>query len=119
MYITWRKLNSRYYAYLVASYWDKEKKAPRTTATYLGSSLTSAQKTLEKTLANLETPLPARIKIDLLAKLGAKAPAEVINLPPRDRAKESVLRQLGSLRTKYATRQDLVFVLERAIERLS
>ncbi|MDR3591426.1 MAG: hypothetical protein P4N41_17365 [Negativicutes bacterium] len=119
MYITWRKLNNRYYAYLVASYWDKEKKAPRTTASYLGSSLTSAQKNLEKTLANLETPLTSRAKIDLLAKLGEKAPPEVINLPSKDRAKESVIRQLTKLRTKYAGRADLVFVLERAIERLS
>lgn len=119
MYVTWRKLNNRYYAYLVASYWDKEKKAPRTSATYLGSSLASAQKTLEKTLASLETPLSSRAKIDLLTKLGEKAPEEVVNLPTRDRAKESVLRQLSKMKTKYAGRADLVFVLERAIERLS
>ena len=119
MYITWRKLNNKYYAYLVASYWDKEKKAPRTTATYLGSSLSSAQKNLERTLANMENPLPSRTKIDLLAKLGAKAPEEVVNLPAKDRAKESVLRQLGKMRLKYAARADLAFVLDRAIERLS
>jgi hypothetical protein len=119
MYITWRKLNNRYYAYLVASYWNKEKKAPRTTATYLGSSLSSAQKNLEKTLSNLSVPLTSRAKIDLLAKLGQKAPEEVVNLPSRDLAKESVLRQLNKMRTKYAIRPDITFVLDKAIERLT
>ncbi|HMM21653.1 MAG TPA: hypothetical protein PKA10_13120 [Selenomonadales bacterium] len=118
MFVTWRKLNDRYYAYLVASYWDKEKKGPRTSATYLGSSLAAAQKNLEKKLAN-SASLSSRAKIELLAKLGEKAPPEVINLPTKDRAKDSVVRQLGKLREKYATRQDIAFVLERAIERLS
>ena len=118
MFVTWRKLNNRYYAYLVASYWDKEKKGPRTTATYLGNSLASAQKNLEKTLANTAN-LTSRTKIELLGKLGEKAPEEVINMPTKDRAKDSVIRQLGKLREKYATRQDIAFVLDRAIERLS
>lgn len=120
MYITWRKLNNRYYAYLVSSYWDKEKKSPRTTAAYLGSNLSTAQKTLEKSLANLPpNTLTSRAKIDLLAKLGEKAPPEVINLPSKDRAKDSVIRQLSKLRDKYAARPDITFALERAIERLS
>jgi hypothetical protein len=120
MYVTWRNLNNRYYAYLVSSYWDKEKKAPRTAAVYLGSSLPTAQKNLEKHLFNLPPgQLSSRAKIDLLAKLGERAPEEVVNLPTRDRAKESVLRQLHKLRAHYADRSDLVFVLDRAIERLS
>jgi hypothetical protein len=83
MYITWRKLSNRYYAYLVSSYWDKEKKAPRTTAVYLGSSLPTAQKNLEKHLFNL-TPnqLSSRAKIELLAKLGEKAPPRSLTCPP-------------------------------------
>lgn len=120
MYITWRKLSNRYYAYLVASYWDKEKKAPRTTAVYLGSSLPTAQKNLEKHLFNLPpNQLSSRAKIDLLAKLGEKAPTEVVNMPSRDRAKESVLRHLNKLRAHHAARSDITFVLDRAIERLS
>lgn len=119
MYITWRKLNNRHYAYLVTSYWCKEKKAPRTATVYLGASLMTAQKNLERELAKLDKALPSRVKIDLLSKLGEKAPADVINLAPRDRAKEAVLRQLGKLREKYQNRQDLTLVLDRAIERLS
>lgn len=120
MYVTWRKLSNRYYAYLVSSYWDKEKKAPRTAAVYLGSSLVTAQKNLEKHLAGLPpSQLSSRSKIDLLAKLGEKAPDDVVNLPSRDRAKESVLRHLNKLRTHHAARADIVYVLDRAIERLS
>lgn len=120
MYITWRKLNNRHYAYLVASYWDKAKKAPRTSAVYLGSSLATAQKNLEKHLTNLPpNQLSSRAKIDLLAKLGERAPDDVVNLPSRDRAKESVLRHLSKLKARHAARPDLVFVLDRAIERLS
>jgi hypothetical protein len=120
MYITWRKLSNRYYAYLVASYWDKEKKAPRTSSIYLGSSLPSAQKNLEKHLFNLPpNQLSSREKIDLLAKLGEKAPDEVVNMPTRDRAKEAVLRQLNKLKDRYSARSDITFALERAIDRLS
>lgn len=118
MYVTWRKLGNNYYAYLVESFWDKEKKAPRTSAVYLGSSLPTAQKNLEKNLcANLS--IPTRLKIDILAKLGEKAPPEVVNLPSRDRAKETVLRQLNKLRAKYEDRSDITFVLDRAIEKFS
>ena len=120
MYITWRKLSNRYYAYLVASYWDKEKKAPRTTAVYLGCSLPTAQKNLEKHLYNLPAnQLSSRAKIDLLAKLGEKAPDEVVNMPTRDRAKESVVRHLTKLRARHAGRTDIALVLDRAIDRLS
>jgi hypothetical protein len=119
MYVTWRKLNNRYYAYLIASYWDKEKKAPRTAATYLGNTLSVAQKKLEKTFNNMPNPLSSRTRIDLLAKLGEKAPDEVINLPAKDRAKEAVINQLVKLKTRYSNRQDITFALERAIERLS
>jgi hypothetical protein len=58
-------------------------------------------------------------KNHLLAKLGEKAPDEVVNMPTRDRAKEAVLRQLNKLKDRYSARSDITFALERAIDRLS
>jgi len=117
MHIRWKETKNRAYAYLRESYWDKEKKAPRTRAVYLGSTLEEARRKLDNILVGGHLPLPPEQRLKLVQDLQEKAP-EQAKEPKQDIALESTVKQLSRLVEKYKDRPDIVGPLEAALKAL-
>lgn len=117
MHIRWKETKNRAYAYLRESYWDKEKKAPRTRAVYLGSTLEEARRKLDNILVGGHLPLPPEQRLKLVQDLQEKAP-EQAKEPKQDMALESTIRLLTRQREKYQDRPDIVKALDAALKAL-
>lgn len=117
MHIQWQIKKGNPYAYLRESYWDKEKKAPRTRAVYLGSNLTEARRKLNNILTSGHMVLSPEQRLKLLQDLQKKAP-EQAKEPKRDIPLESTIKLLTKQVEKYHNRPDIVKPLEIALKTL-
>lgn len=88
--VTWKPITGNYYAYLDTCRYDPEKKRPRTTGTYLGS-------TPEKAAAKLKALVPEVEYPHLVEQLYRKRPQDK---PPQNEAGKAA-RELIRLKAKY------------------
>ncbi|MBF7084191.1 hypothetical protein IT084_14595 [Desulfallas sp. Bu1-1] len=118
MHIRWQIKKGNPYGYLREVYWDKEKKAVRTRAVYLGTTLAEAERKLDEYLTSGKVALPALEQRKLLEQLRETAPEQALK-PKRDIPLESTIRLLTRQRDKYKdTRPDIAKPLEAAIKAL-
>lgn len=117
MYVVWKRVKDSCYAYLQRSYWDREKKAPRAAAVYLGAPLEAAERKLRAYLSSGQVAVPGAEQRKLIKQLRETAP-EQAKEPKRDIPLESTIKLLTRQRDKYKGRPDIAKPLEAAITAL-
>lgn len=117
MYVYWRQVKNRHYAYLGETIYDKEKKGPKSRMVYLGGTVAEAERKLREHLTSGKVAIPGLEQRKLIQQLIETAPDKA-KKPKRDIPLESTIKLLTRQRDKYQNRPDIAKPLQAALEAL-